>query len=80
MSEYLQHVGRRAELRQELIQVNIAADSHRESLRLALDPTAPVDTLDAGKIISLAAALSEKITVAWELKANLAAIEKIIGK
>ena len=80
MSEYLQHIGRRTELRQELMRLNITIDSHRESLRLALDPTTDGPDLEADKILSLAAVLAERISEVTEIRAKLASIEKIIGK
>lgn len=80
MSEYLQNVGRRAELRQTAVRLKIAVDSHRESLRLALDPTADAADLDAEKILVLAAALAEKLTELRAAEEGVRAIEKIIGK
>lgn len=79
MSEYLEHMGRRAELRQKLMSLKIMADSHRESLRLALDPVAEAGDLDAEKIMLLAAALAEAVTDIKETESRLAAIANIIG-
>lgn len=80
MSEYLNNVGRRAELRQEAVTVRIAAESHFQSLRLALDPMTPMAELDVEKIVTLAAALAERITEAQEIQAKLKAIRDIIGE
>ena len=80
MSEYLQNIGRRAELRRELVNQNITIGSHLESLRLTLDPVIEGAELDEAKILSLAAVLAERISEAKEIKAKLTAIEKIIGK
>lgn len=79
MSEYLQQVGRRAELRQKRQGLKIAIGSHVESLRLALDPLADPAGLDPEKIISLAAILAERVTDIQEIDSQLAAIAKIIG-
>jgi UDP-N-acetylglucosamine enolpyruvyl transferase len=80
MSEYLQQLGRRQELREKLIGLKINADSHRESLRLALDPTVDVSELAAEKILVLAAALAEGLTDIQEVEARIEAVDKIIGK
>lgn len=80
MSEYLHHVGRRAELRQKKMSLKIAAGSHFESLRLALDPLVDLEDLEIEKIITLAAALTERVTDLREIQAQLEAIDRIIGQ
>lgn len=80
MSEYHAHLGRRAELRQALINLKAAVDSHRESLRLALDPALEPGELDEGRILSLAALLSERIGQIREAQAKIEAINRIIGQ
>ncbi len=80
MSEYLLQAGRRSELREELFSLSIAVGSHRESLRLALDPIAEATALDEIKIMTLAATLAQRISEAKEVAAKIKAIDEIIGK
>jgi len=80
MSEYIQNVGRRAQLRQESFEKGVTFKSHLESLRLALDPLAAPWELDENKIIALAVALGENVARIKEIREQLKGIENIIGK
>jgi len=80
MSEYLMQAGRRAELRRTEMKLNFLAGGHRDALRLALDPHAPIAELPAEKILTLAAALAEAIADLQETEAKIKAINDLIGK
>ncbi len=80
MSEYFTNLGRREELRRDSFTREAVAEGIRDSLRMALDPVAPVKSLDKDKIVSLAVELAEQIEALGENDERLEKIKKVIGK
>ena len=79
MSERIQHIGRRAELREERLRVATEAASLRDQLRTKLDPVEDVDKLAGAEIATLAFALNGKLERLAEINAKLAKLAELLG-
>lgn len=80
MSEYQAYVGQRVELRQELLRLKAGAASHRDALRLLLNPVEDITGLDVDRLMALSVTLTDDLNQIAAVEAKIDAINKIIGK
>ncbi|MBW2606122.1 MAG: hypothetical protein JRD05_00655 [Deltaproteobacteria bacterium] len=79
MNERLKFQGRLVVKDKEAKRLKIRIESNRDSLREALDPTAPVNELEESRISTLGITLAGQIVEYNNILAEMKAIEKALG-
>lgn len=79
MSERLENIGKRAELKMERARLSTECESLRSSLRRALPPEEEVASLDSEKILNLALALNQSLTEFMAIDKKIRVLNDVLG-